>query len=88
MTHESILLAALMGVGFAGIAHWLWHWDAGKTAAVLLLVYATTTLAQLLWRLFDGIGTIDEVVTISGNRLAMAAAAVLTAWLLHRRDAE
>lgn len=88
MSAESLALAVLMGFAFGAISHWLWCWSPGKAAAVLVLVFSCTTLAQQLWRMFDGdpaTGSIEELLNITTLRIVMATCAVIAAGLLHRR---
>jgi hypothetical protein len=82
---EPVLLALLTGAGFGAIIHWVWCWSPGKTAAVLVLLYIMQTLAQQVWRVLDGVGTVEEAFIVGFYRLAFAIGAVAIVGLLHRR---
>jgi hypothetical protein len=81
---DTALLALIMGVSLGSITFWLWRWSPGRVLAVNILFFFASTFAQQVYRIFDGQGSVDELIYISALRIIFAASAVIAVWLLWR----
>lgn len=73
---DALLLALLTGLAFGIITTMVGSsWQ--RLAVMLATLYVLQTFAQQLLRMFQGLGSIDELVTITIYRLTFAVAACL-----------
>lgn len=84
MAPEQFLLAILSGIGFGYIVYRMGSTTA-RLAVMLVMLYVFQTFAQQVYRVVEGTGSMNELLTVSGLRLAFSVAAVLILFVLNRR---
>ena len=83
---EQLILAILTGASFGFIA-WRIGSSALRLAVFLMALYILQTLSQTIFRVIEGMTSINEIIVVGELRLAFAIAAVGMLWLLNKAKA-
>ena len=82
---ESLILAAITGVGFGAVL-WYLHSTVARSALILFVLWVLQTVSQQLLRALENDLSLitRELVIVSTVRLAFYVSALVSLWLLLR----